>query len=100
MRMPSSSYCVQLLQVWQWLRHGAKLDGGSVLTPARFSQILDEEMSQLRSKLGVERFDRGHFAQAIRLFDEFASSERLSDFLTLPAYDYLVQQPPRAQAKI
>ena len=89
-----------MCQVWQWLRHGAKLDGGSVLTSQRFSQILDEEMSKLRSKLGVERFDKGHFAEAIRLFDEFSTSERLSDFLTLPAYDYLVQRPPSAASKL
>ena len=88
------------VQVWQWLRHGAKLDGGSVLTTARFAQILDEEMTKLRSKVGIERFDKGHFSQAIRLFDEFSTSERLSDFLTLPAYDYLVQQPPSAAAKL
>lgn len=71
-----------------------------MLTPARFAQILEEEMGKLRSKVGIERFDKGHFAQAIRLFDEFASSERLSDFLTLPAYDYLVQQPPSATSKL
>ena len=49
--------------MWQWLRHGVKLDGGSVLTTQRFSQILDEEMTQLRSKLGAQRFDGGHFTQ-------------------------------------
>ena len=38
--------------------------------------------------------------QAIKLFDEFSTSERLSDFLTLPAYDYLVQCPPKATSKM
>ena len=40
-----------------------KLDGGSVLTTQRFTQILEEEMTQLRSKLGAQRFDGGHFTQ-------------------------------------
>ena len=26
-------------QVWQWLRHGAALDGGSPLTIKRFNQV-------------------------------------------------------------
>ena len=42
-----------------------KLDGGSVLTTQRFTQILEEEMTQLRSKLGAQRFDGGHFAQVL-----------------------------------
>ena len=50
--------------MWQWLRHGVALDGGSVLTSQRFAQILDEEMTKLRAKLGAQRFDGGHFAQA------------------------------------
>ena len=42
-----------------------KLDGGSVLTTQRFTQILEEEMTKLRSKLGAQRFDGGHFTQVL-----------------------------------
>ena len=116
-------------QVWQWLRHGVALDGGSVITAPRFAAILEEEMTKLRAKLGAERFDGGHFVQvhtcawtlagqalldycscwpmydvmclqAVRLFDEFSTSERLSDFLTLPAYEYLVQCPPTISSRL
>ena len=34
-------------QVWQWLRHGATVDG-KPLTVARFDQLLKEEMDKLR----------------------------------------------------
>ena len=35
-------------QVWQWLRHGAVVDGKQPLTAARFDQLLKEEMGKLR----------------------------------------------------
>lgn len=37
-----------LLQVWQWLRHGAVVDGQQPLMAARFDQLLKEEMAKLR----------------------------------------------------
>lgn len=35
-------------QVWQWLRHKARLDSGQVLTRQLFGRLLDEEMQKLR----------------------------------------------------
>ena len=35
-------------QVWQWLRHGAVVDGKAPLTVGRFDQLLKEEMAKLR----------------------------------------------------
>jgi malate synthase len=77
-------------QVWQWLAHGASLDGGGPLTASRFRRILDEELSALRAALGPERYDGGRFAQASRLFDRMSTSPDLHDFLTLPAYEQLL----------
>ena len=37
-----------LSQVWQWLRHKARLDNGQVLTKPLFDRLLDEEMQKLR----------------------------------------------------
>ena len=37
-----------LPQVWQWLRHKARLDNGQVLTKQLFDSLLDEEMQKLR----------------------------------------------------
>ena len=36
------------LQVWQWLRHRARLDNGQVITKQLFDRLLDEEMRKLR----------------------------------------------------
>lgn len=35
-------------QVWQWLRHRARLDNGQVITKQLFDRLLDEEMRKLR----------------------------------------------------
>ncbi len=42
-------------------------------------------------ELGEERWSRGHFPEAIRLFHEFSTSRELADFLTIAAYDAVVK---------
>jgi malate synthase len=78
-------------QVWQWIRHRAPLDGGEPLTVARFRAELDMEMARLRSSLGGDRFDRGRFSEARALFERLCTSDELDDFLTLPAYELLLE---------
>lgn len=82
-------------QVWQWLRYGARLDDGRVVDNALFSTLLSDEVRRIRVELGEDRFDGGHFDQAVELFRRLSLQDHLSDFLTLPAYQLLVagQQP-------
>lgn len=76
-------------QVWQWLHHRATLDDGQTLTPERFGALLEEEMDAIRAEVGEARFASGHYALAAQLFDRMIRDERFTEFLTLPAYDYL-----------
>ena len=76
-------------QVWQWLRHNATLADGRPLTLALFGQLLEEEMHAIRGEVGDERFNNGHFQLAMQLFDEMIRAADFSEFLTLPAYQYL-----------
>ena len=76
-------------QVWQWLHHRATLADGRLLTLALYSQLLEEEMDAIRSEVGADRFDSGHFQLAMQLFDEMIRADDFSEFLTLPAYKYL-----------
>jgi malate synthase len=78
-------------QVWQWLRHGADV-GGTPLTLERFRTALRQEMDGLRQVLGAERFDGGRFALSAELFERFSTSPELTEFLTLPAYDVLIEK--------
>ena len=76
-------------QVWQWLHHNATLADGRPLTLALYSQLLEEEMDAIRGEVGDARFDSGRFQLAMQLFDEMIRADDFSEFLTLPAYQYL-----------
>jgi malate synthase len=82
-------------QVWQWIRHRATLDDGPPLTVERFRRVLGEEMDTLAQSLGESRFATGRFPEAAELFDRMSTSETFEEFLTLPAYEYLLQPAAR-----
>jgi malate synthase len=76
-------------QVWQWLRHGAKLEDGSAVTPGLVRRITDEELERIRGSVGDEVFARSRPDDARAVFEKVALGDEFVDFLTLPAYDYL-----------
>lgn len=77
-------------QLWQWIRHGAKLvaaDGTTSTVDADlYRRIRDEELASIG--------ERPHLAAAARLFDELILASDLADFLTIPAYEELLKQEP------
>ncbi|MCG3173169.1 MAG: Malate synthase A [Myxococcota bacterium] len=78
-------------QVWQWVRHMAVLDDGQAITRERFQTIMREEMERVRKEIGDAKFSGGRFPEAIQMFEELSFAENYSDFLTLPAYDRIVE---------
>jgi len=76
-------------QVWQWIRHGAALDGGQAVTRDLVRKYTDEEMRRIEQEIGVQRFDVGRFPEARAIFERVATSDTLQEFLTLPAYEVL-----------
>ncbi len=77
-------------QVWQWIRHGARLEDGRTITPALYAAVRDEELAAIRRQVGEESWRAGRFERAAAIFDALATSSALADFLTLPAYDELI----------
>lgn len=77
-------------QVWQWLKYGAKLEDGQTITRELFDKILIEEMDKIRQSVGEDRFTNGQFQKARQIFDKLTRAEMPTDFLTLPAYEYLL----------
>jgi malate synthase len=69
-------------QVWQWLRHGAKLNDGRQITPEMVRGIV-------ASMLQRPGWDGGQFPRAAELFEQLSLSDDLKEFLTLEAYRYL-----------
>ena len=76
-------------QVWQWVRHGTKLQDGRTVDAGLLRAVTDDEMKRIESEIGAERFRRGRFQEARALFERISTQEKLEDFLTLPAYQLL-----------
>jgi malate synthase len=76
-------------QVWQWLHHRAQLNDGRTITPDLFAQVLEEEMDAILQEVGAERFNKGKYTMAQELFAKMVLTPDFTEFLTLPAYQYL-----------
>jgi len=74
-------------QLWQWARHGARLEDGQKIDQDLLAGLFEEEKQQLLS-----RASSGHvkvIEQASDLLWEMTGSTELVEFLTLPAYEQL-----------
>lgn len=76
-------------QVWQWIHHGGALDDGRKIDHALYRAMLDEEIEKIKQAWGEQNVAKSRLAEASLLFDKLVTSDQLSDFLTLPAYQYL-----------
>jgi malate synthase len=77
-------------QLWQWIRHGARLEDGRLVTVELFRRVLQEELSRIESAVGPARFARGRYALARDVFDRLVTAPEFQEFLTLPAYEHLL----------
>ncbi len=76
-------------QVWQWAKHGAKLDDGRTVTPELVKSVIADELAKLEGRVGAERYAKSKFPLAADLFGKMMLSGEFNDFLTLPAYEFL-----------
>jgi malate synthase len=73
-------------QVWQWRRHGARIEGGPAIDGALVERLLEEELTRIRDTVGRERYGAGRFSEAAALLRELVLADEFNEFLTLPAY--------------
>jgi malate synthase len=77
-------------QVWQWAHQdGGILEDGRKVTLPMVRELVRQELERIRRERGDDRFERGQFPAATRLFEELIASESLEEFLTLKAYQRL-----------
>jgi len=69
-------------QVWQWVRHGARLSDGRVVTRNLVESIIAQEMNERHLK-------GGKFDLAAELFGQLMTGVEFPEFLTLVAYEHL-----------
>jgi malate synthase len=73
-------------QLWQWIRHRARLAGGGEMTPDLYCRLRDEEVAKLKASRGADTAD---LERAVKLLDELVLGSKFVPFLTLPAYEML-----------
>ncbi|MBV8799256.1 MAG: malate synthase A [Alphaproteobacteria bacterium] len=73
-------------QIWQWRKHHVRLDNGKSVDGALISAAIAEETAQLKKDETLGTLD-----DATALFEQLCLSEELEPFLTLPAYQRLIQ---------
>jgi malate synthase len=71
-------------QVWQWVRHGAKLEDGRAITASLAGGKLDALVEKLGEQVPYEQL-----RAAANLYEEMIFSADFPEFLTLRAYEYL-----------
>jgi malate synthase len=72
-------------QIWQWVRHSARLNDGQTVGADLVREIADDEMATIRQRLGEEAWAKSRFADARLAFEEVALSSNFHPFLTLVA---------------
>jgi malate synthase len=80
-------------QLWQWMRHGARLDDGRLIDMALFRTVMGEELDKIRAGVGDDGFATGHFEDAAELFERMSAAQTFTEFLTLPAYEMILSAP-------
>lgn len=76
-------------QLWHWLDKKAVLEDGREFTINLFNQIFDDEVEKIILIAGPEVIKQGKYKEAVELLKKLVLSEKLEEFLTIPAYQQL-----------
>ncbi|MDE1968583.1 MAG: malate synthase A [Alphaproteobacteria bacterium] len=78
-------------QVWQWIRHKARLADGRTIDKALCRRLLDEELAKLKALVGDAAYNGGRYQDAARIFAALIEAPRFPEWLTVPAYEQLLR---------
>jgi len=83
-------------QIWHWIRspHGV-LDDGRKVTRELFRELVPQELKKVQLMLGEQGYAAGKYPEGAKMFEELTLADDFVDFLTLPAYDYIISQEHR-----
>jgi malate synthase len=76
-------------QVWQWLRHGARLDDGRPVTRELVQRVIDEEVERIHGAVGDAAYRAGWYGVAREVFEDLCFAGECPEFLALGAYNLL-----------
>lgn len=76
-------------QLWQWLHHELKLEGGARIDEDMLLQFAEEEMHKIEESVGPDAFRSLPYRRAKELVLNMTVDPDYTEFLTLPAYEAL-----------
>ncbi len=76
-------------QVWQWVRHGARLRDGALVSATEVQHTLSELVAALPERVGATGAPADRFSLAGRILADLTTGADFAEFLTTVAYDYL-----------
>ncbi|KAK4844568.1 hypothetical protein QYF36_021772 [Acer negundo] len=94
---------ISRVQNWQWLKYKVELDGdglGVKVNRELFGRVVDEEMARIESEVGKEKFKKGKYKEACKMFTRQCKAPALDDFLTLDAYNHIVIHHPKGPSRL
>ncbi|MBS0221912.1 MAG: malate synthase A [Proteobacteria bacterium] len=83
-------------QVWQWVRHGQKLNDGRPITREFVRQIVREENDKVKAQIGDAAYGKARYEDAAQLMIDLVEQPQFYEFLTLPAYDRIIADEKKA----
>lgn len=94
---------ISRVQNWQWLKYGVELNGdglGVKVSQELFGRVVEEEMGRIEREVGKEKFEKGMYKEACKIFTRQCTAPMLDDFLTLDAYNNIVVHHPLASSRL
>ncbi|MFN0316513.1 MAG: malate synthase A [Burkholderiales bacterium] len=83
-------------QIWHWIRSPkGVLDDGRKVTKDLFKSLVPQELQRVREILGDKQYAAGKYEVGAQMFDELTCKDEFVEFLTLPAYDYVMAHEHR-----
>ncbi len=75
-------------QLWQWVKHGAKLDDGHTVTAELVRQVVRDELENIKAARHGG-MSPGGLPLAARILERLMTASHFGDWLTTTAYEYL-----------
>ena len=76
-------------QVWQWVKHGAKLETGETVTAQMVRETMASVLEEMKAQMGAEKFNARKLPAAGKILVELMTSADFHEFLTMDAYAVL-----------
>ena len=73
-------------QLWQWVRHGSRMNGLRTITLPLVRGLLAEQLAKIRAEVGDVKFAADHYVRAGELLDQLTANPEFEPFLTVVAY--------------